>query len=110
MLVYVIRNTVNGKHYVGKTMQTIARRWSNHLSLARRGGKRPFHRAIRKYGAEAFQTVMECRVESLHLLSPAEMAFVSSFNAKVPNGYNLTDGGEGSVGWKPTEETRSKMS
>jgi hypothetical protein len=33
---YLIRNIINGKMYVGKTTKTIARRWNKHPSDARR--------------------------------------------------------------------------
>src|SRR2546428_10604780 len=110
MLAYVVRNTVNGKHYGGKTEKTFAIRWSQHLRNARGGSKFPLHRAIRKYGPEAFKLLMECKVENKIMLDAAETAFISSFNAKAPHGYNLTNGGEGKSGYKATEETCRKIS
>src|SRR5437899_832975 len=109
MFIYVKRNRINGKHYVGQTQRTVAKRWAQEVREARRGDTRPINNAIRKYGLEAFQDIMQCRVENKATLDAAEKAFISSFNSKVPNGYNLTDGGEGMVGYKHSEETRRHL-
>ena len=34
MFIYIIKNIVNGKYYVGKTMFPINHRWSKHLNNA----------------------------------------------------------------------------
>ena len=53
-VVYIITNTVNGKIYIGKT-RDMAVRWIDHKAKANRGDQRPgLHRAIRKYGPDAF--------------------------------------------------------
>jgi len=47
---------------------------------------------------------------SREILAEKEKYWITFYNSKVPNGYNLTDGGEGLSGWRPTEETKSNMS
>ena len=42
------------------------------------------------------------------MLNEREIFWIAKLNTKVPNGYNLTDGGEGLV--NPSDETRAKMS
>lgn len=55
-------------------------------------------------------------MEVIHeCLSKEEMDFVEIFyiaflNTKVPNGYNITDGGGGILGLKHSEETKKKIS
>lgn len=39
-----------------------------------------------------------------------EVELIREYNAKVPNGYNITEGGDGSVGYRATLETRRKLS
>lgn len=53
MLVYLVRNLVNGKVYVGKTTRTLAHRWCNHKSLARRDGTAFLQTAIRCHADHA---------------------------------------------------------
>ena len=36
--------------------------------------------------------------------------FIAVLHCKAPYGYNLTDGGEGTIGYYPTPETRAKQS
>lgn len=37
-----------------------------------------------------------------------EKFYIKEYNTKAPNGYNLTDGGEGSLGYHPSKETNQK--
>lgn len=52
--IYKITNLVNGKVYIGKTEETIEKRFRQHLSESNkdRCKNRPLYRAIRKYGKE----------------------------------------------------------
>ena len=38
------------------------------------------------------------------------MFWIRELNSKAPNGYNLTDGGDGGRGLSPSAETRQKLS
>ena len=106
--VYKITNTVNGKAYIGKTIN-LDKRISAHLNCTSRGS-RLVKRAIEKYGRESFV------YEILHdgiipgLLGGYEMELIKKHNSKAPHGYNLTDGGEGAIGCIPSVESRRKMS
>ena len=51
---YLITNLVTGKRYVGKTTKTIEKRWIDHKTGAKRGGRTPLQRALRKYSSENF--------------------------------------------------------
>ena len=52
--IYIIRNKVNDKVYVGQTTVSLKLRFQNHLSAARRGLDYVIGKAIRKYGEENF--------------------------------------------------------
>ena len=62
---------------------------------------------MRKYGIENFtiEVLEECY--SREQLNEREIFWIAKLNCKHPNGYNLTDGGEGSKGF--TEETLARM-
>lgn len=66
--IYIIRNTVNDKVYVGQTHVSIKLRFQNHLSAARRGLDYTIGKAIRKYGEDKFyvELLEECLVEELN--------------------------------------------
>ena len=110
MIIYKVTNLTNNKVYIGKTIKSLTHRKNNHLSDARRGGKSLFHRAIRKYGAENFCWEVMDKVMFSDLLLELEKFYISKYNSKAPNGYNLTDGGDGNCGWHPSGESRRKMS
>ena len=96
-VIYLITNTLNGKNYVGKTKQKLEKRITQHKYDSRKG--RPgLGAAIRKYGWENFSVeVLEtCPVE---MLNEREMFWIRELNSKAPNGYNLTDGGDGNSGF-----------
>lgn len=109
MQVYLVTNKENGKQYVGQTVRTLEQRWNHHVSYALRGKGHYFAHAIKAYGPENFT------VETLHVCeSKAEMDFTEIFyiellKTRSPTGYNLTAGGEGNLGWKPSQDIKERM-
>ena len=109
-VIYKITCLVNGKIYVGQTRQSLSRRITEHKRESSKG--RPgIDAAIGKYGwsDETFKVeVLEvCLVK---MLNEREMFHIRELNSKAPNGYNLTDGGDGGRGLSPSAETRAKIS
>ncbi len=92
-VIYKLTNNLNCKAYVGQTTRSIEVRFREHAVADSRIGN-----AIRKYGAENFscEVVEEC--ESRAELDEREIFWIAHFDCKSPNGYNLTDGGEGGSG------------
>ena len=90
--IYRITCKINGKQYVGQTTRTVEERFKEHAKTDSFIGK-----AIRKYGKKNFkmETLEECA--TLEELNAAEKKWIKESNCKVPNGYNLTDGGAGVV-------------
>ena len=109
--IYLIRNLVNGKGYVGQTTNTVIRRWKRHKSDAKRGHHCAIHSAIRKYGAGSFIIKEVARCED-SLLNKLERLFIKFYGTYAPtgHGYNETEGGEGSIGFHHSDETKTKMS
>jgi group I intron endonuclease len=106
--VYLATNLTNGKQYVGKTILTLSKRKEGHWKDAKSGRGYLFQRALRKYGLEGFSWELLCSTEVLEELNVKERKYVKQYNTKSPNGYNLTDGGEGMLG--ACESVRLKMS
>ena len=109
--VYLIRNRVNGKGYVGQTVKSVKKRFAEHLRSAANGSEYAIHCAIRKHGAHNFEveTVVACDSGLLNALEEYCVAFYGT-RAAIGHGYNMTDGGKSTSGWSPSAATREKMS
>ena len=84
--IYVLENMVNGKCYVGQTMQSVKNRLSCHKTRNSYIGN-----ALRKYGVENFKMILsECPEENLDW---AEQTAISLLGTISPEGYNIEDGG-----------------
>jgi group I intron endonuclease len=111
MEIYLYTNSINGKPYVGKTEVTSVQRWKGHLGDVRSGSQRYFHRAIRKYGEDAFaRQILERDVPTIERLNELETAWIYLMDSKAPHGYNMSDGGEGQSGFHFSKASRQKMS
>ena len=108
--IYQVENTINKKSYIGFTTLPIDKRMKKHLYDVKSGSVLYFHNAIRKYGFENFTVkILYQSLDSKHCLDVVEGYFIKTLNTKKPGGYNLTDGGEGALGCKHTEEQIRKM-
>ena len=93
MEIYRIFNKKNGKCYIGCTM------WK--FSVRYPGGKwwkwstnNPLLCAVEKYGLENFdKETLNTSAKSMEELLELEKLYIKQYNCRVPNGYNLTDGG-----------------
>jgi hypothetical protein len=96
--IYLITNHINGKKYVGQTVNPIYHRWSKHIEEAYGGNKSNslLHRAIIKYGASNFgiNILEECADTELN---EKEKNYIKQYNTYYTynKGYNMTWGGEG---------------
>ena len=91
--IYIIRNKVNTKVYVGQTTVSIKLRFQNHLSAARHDKDYVIGKAIRKYGEQNFyiELLEECLSSELN---EREMYWISFFNSTDNKcGYNISIGG-----------------
>ena len=108
MIVYKLTNLINGKNYVGQTVQTLEKRFNAHKYCK----KSIIGNAIKKYGAENFSREVLAVCSTKGEMDELERFFIEIFNCKFPNGYNIADGGGGgSVRGRPcSAETRAKLS
>lgn len=102
---------MNGKVYIGKTIQPLALRWRAHIRASKKPNpKGSLSRAIAKYGKANF-TVTTLLETSLADLNTAEIEQIRKHKSQNPSiGYNLTAGGDGGLGYAHSEETKEKLS
>jgi group I intron endonuclease len=112
VFVYLITNEINGKGYVGQHSGTdLQKYWDKHKGRALSSTTdevRALYFAVRKYGQENFKIEPLLIVKTKEEMDFHEIRLIREMGTKAPNGYNLTDGGEGVL--NPSEESRRKMS
>ena len=96
-IVYIITNSINGKVYIGQTIQSLKDRWYGHcrINCSKNEADMCIKRAILKYGKENFniRELERCRVEDL---DEREIYYIDLYNS-FNNGYNSTKGGRSGV-------------
>lgn len=109
--IYLIRNRINGKGYIGQTIKSVRKRFAEHLRSAANGSNYAIHSAIRKHGADNFEveTLVTCDSALLNALEEYCVVFYGT-RVAIGHGYNMTDGGKATSGWSPSAQTREKMS
>lgn len=128
--IYVIANNINGKMYVGKSINAIKERFWVHLATLKNGKHFNSYllKSFNKYGGEnfSFYLLEECNEK----IEEKEIYWIAKLET-MKFGYNMTVGGDGTSGYvmskkrkkeiaefnrknnlgrKHTEETKAKMS
>lgn len=121
--VYKYTNKINGKVYIGQTIREHSR-YCEHKNAK---GDSTFHNAIKKYGFDNFEYEIIAYADTKEMLNYVERYYIRKYNAFAKNGYNMTKGGDGRLGFHQpqyvrdavrkahlgkvvSEETRRKMS
>lgn len=84
---------MNGKQYVGQTIQTLQARWKRHCwESTQNRAAMAITRAIAKYGSESFllEELERCPLETL---DARECYWIETLSTLSPGGYNLSPGG-----------------
>lgn len=106
-IIYCYTNLENNKKYIGQTINP-QQRYRQHKSSAYNEKNEeynsPFHRAIRKYGFENFNYEVLAESEDIEILNQMEILLIQKYKTKVPNGYNIEDGGKNSSKPKSKEQ------
>lgn len=90
MYIYQITNLINNKIYIGQT-NNIAKRWSNHKCC--NSPNMVIAKAIKKYGIENFKFEVLYRNIPIEQIDDLEQKVIKEKNCRVPNGYNVAQGG-----------------
>lgn len=96
--IYIIRNTVNDKVYIGQTTMTVHERFMTHMkpSAAKQKSGYKLYMALDKYGREKFYVeTLETEIP-VELLDQKEIEYIARYNS-YNCGYNSTKGGDGRV-------------
>ncbi len=112
-IIYLAINLVNGKFYVGQTINSLEVRKKKHKSQAFSNSKKPkfyFQKAILKHGFEQFEWYVLDTASDADELNTLEIFYIDKFNCLDSIcGYNLYPGGDSCSGYKHTESTKIKM-
>lgn len=103
----------NGKCYIGQTTRGLSSRKRDHITSAGTENV-AFHNAINKYGKEDLVWEVIDTANSIEELNEKEFFWIDYYNSYThlenSNGYNMTLGGNSTLGWIPTDETKEKIS
>lgn len=106
--VYVHRNIINGKRYVGITSQKPEYRWNNGNGYR---SNKYFTSAIEKYGWDSFEHCVLYDFLTEKEAKSLEKKYITLWNTRDREyGYNITEGGESTSGFVPSKELREKWS
>lgn len=90
--IYIIKNTINSKVYIGQTKNSVEQRRKEHLRHAKYGDQ-VINRAMRKYGVDKFyiETLEICNIK---LIDYREMYYIDLYDSTDKSkGYNVSIGG-----------------
>lgn len=105
--VYMHKNKINGKVYIGITSQKPQNRWGSNGSKYKKGLR--FYNAIQKYTWENFEHIILFEKLSKDKAEQKEIELIKQYKSNNANyGYNIANGGN-SKG-KQSEETKRKIS
>ena len=92
--IYKITNTINGKSYIGQTIQNVKERFYQHCATkcSKAVSNMAIHRAIKKYGKSNFIVEVIEEIDSANL-NDRERYWIKYYNS-YNNGYNSTKGGQ----------------
>lgn len=106
-IIYKHTNTITNKSYIGYTSTTMERRFNKHVQDAKRGSNQHFHRAIRKYGTDCWVSEILHECSQLDKAWSLEREMIAAHNT-LTEGYNMTEGGEGTKGRTVSDEAKQK--
>lgn len=112
MIIYSIQNKINRKRYIGQSKSGDEHEHTRPLTHLKGKGSKLIAHAVQKYGEHNFlvEILYYTPEYDKKLLDEKEIHYIAQYNAKSPNGYNLTDGGGGTVGIEVSLECRQKQS
>jgi hypothetical protein len=103
VIIYCIENQITKKRYIGYSTKYNSNRefqkskyWGSGIYIKK---------AIEKYGIENFKKwVLLKNIFNFNELKKYESLWIKKLNTKPPNGYNISDGGDGPTGIKQSQE------
>jgi group I intron endonuclease len=115
--VYIIKNKINRKVYIGFTSNKVSWRFNQHIYETNGGRNHHLNNAIRKHKKNNFFVETICQSKDKKTALNLEKFWIKEFNSQnCKYGYNITAGGEGTTGLtalkgrKLTKNHRKKIS
>ncbi|WP_079709744.1 GIY-YIG nuclease family protein [Paraliobacillus ryukyuensis] len=98
MVIYQIKNKINGRIYIGQTTSDFHKRKKSHIATAlgeyKSAIKYPIHKAIAKYGVDNFEWEIIDTAKSREDLNKKEAFYIKKFKSLCSQkGYNIKYGG-----------------
>ena len=94
--IYIHKNKINGKVYVGQTKQSLKRRWNNGNGYTQCPY---FYNAIKKYGWDNFEHILLDEHLTKEEANTKEQDYIKYYKSSSPEfGYNISNGGAGLTG------------
>ena len=109
-LIYMIRNKINNKKYIGQTVRSLKKRIYEYRSAYKFG---TFHNeylknAFNKYGWDNFEFSIIDTANTMEVLNEKEIKCIKEYNTTNKTiGYNIESGGNNAI---PSAETLEKLS
>lgn len=103
---YRITNLINGKIYIGQSVDTVSRWRAHRRDAAQDHPNSLISRAIKKYGNNSFEFEVIATCKTWDDANDIETLLVSQYNSRIPNGYNISFGG---INAPKSEEWIQKM-
>jgi group I intron endonuclease len=108
-IIYLITNLISGTQYIGFTSKLLCERIKTHKSILNSGYKNKLYESMRSYGWKNFEwKILYQSWDNKHCLDVMEPHFIEQYDT-YNNGYNMTRGGEGAVGYW-NEQTKKMQS
>lgn len=101
--IYIIKNTINAKVYVGQTWKSLQERFQHHKQNTSHVSK--LKRAMNKYGAINFHIELLTITHTQEIANYYENYFINKFDS-IHNGYNIREGG---ARGKHSESSKNKL-
>jgi group I intron endonuclease len=112
-IIYMLTNKINGKRYIGFTTDLQKRLASHKYRAEKESHNYILINAINKHGWDNFEcSVLEEHPDAEYAKRVLEPKYIKEMNTFFENkkGYNMTHGGEGTLGYKKTPEECEVMS
>lgn len=94
MIIYKITNLIDGKIYIGQSINSFALRYNTTKWWKCKKISPHLKASINKYGYENFSVeILEKNIFNVDKLNEIEEFYIKKFNSLDPVGYNLTSGG-----------------
>ena len=88
-IIYLLRNKINNKFYIGQTKTTIKERLRKHIKPSK-NNKQIITRAIKKYGEQNFICEILFYAKSFEEMNIKEIEFIFEYNCIDNNGNDFT--------------------